>query len=1093
MICVIPTNRGSIQAPLGIFSNNHFFESVPLALLPHNETSRKVRKILEEDFDVANEISLVTGYASLDELLHAINRKKPGQSMRILLGNEPSVGPLTKLKNTSIQLSQEIKRYWLEERQISLTHSYVLLNAYKRIEDGEIEIRINSANKPLHAKISATDISVLTGSSNFTRPGLSTQREFNVRFSKDEDTSRYQGTLSFIEGCFKQSEDYKAELLELLDKLIRKTSWQEALACACWDMLDGLDSDKFLKQFNLDQTNLWPHQKKAIAQGLSILREQGSVLVADSTGSGKTRTGLWLMAAADAMIKNSQENSPLNPDPILVVPSAVKKEWRREVRRELRRTPDVVGHGQISRNYKENTEGAEILDRLTDTTVVLVDEAHNFYNDKSNRTMKLRAHGAQSSVLLTATPINRSFDDLLSLIELLSQDQFDEDLELRLKNLRKSVYSKNKDERRLARLSAASLVQDFTVRRTRFDLNRIAVLNPEEYIQHGRENPGFPNRDKSDYQIESLNEDEKLLNLITKITSKLRGLAYLPKEIKRTYIQKENGVKEITIVNQTIALAKAASNYRVWSTLASSRSACYEHVTGTESAMKEYNLNNFKVSKSMIPTKLASQTLPKWKLNEELKENPAVPDWIKNKEDFDRELFLEIERYKSIGVIILKMSDSMEKSRANLLYQHYQNGSKVLAFDWHLISLNRMKDLLSNMGVPENRIFLFDSTNKSDAEKHFSLISDEMPSIGLCSDSLNEGINLQGANTMINLDRPTTVRRYEQRMGRVDRMNSRYDDIVIKTPILPEIIQSHLTDHLTERLQLVREIFGGNDIDIETGLSEYDEAYTGQSDSQFEIEDAFSPIRNLIGDEGILSDTEYKQFGVPDARARAEISILKSEKPWCFFATRSSHNSSLKWALLTYSDKRANLTTGLKEICDFLSLNLNEELTAPEDDLRADEYVKMYFEELETQRNSLLPKRYRNSLNLGVAHIAELKAELFKLDKDLHNRFKQVQIQFAAPTEVGNQEYNLQNTVNKFVLAEAWMHRTKQIQRQSLRSADGRSTTKTRKDLFLQKLKETPISIEEAEELIHSIPLQKPISEEVTIVIAGIPDKRLSR
>ena len=1089
---MIPPNRRSVQAPLGIFSDNHLFESVPLNLLPHNETSRKVRKILEDDFDVANEISIVTGYASLDELLHAIHRKKPQQTMRILIGNEPSVGPLTKIKNTTNHLSQEIKKYWLEERQISLTHSFVLLNAYRRIENGDIEIRINSANKPLHAKICGTDSSILTGSSNFTRPGLSTQREFNVRFSKKEDISRYQGTFAFIEGCFRQSEDYKSELLELLDKLIRKTSWQEALACACWDMLDGLDGDKFLKQFNLDQTNLWPHQKKAIAQGLSILREQGSVLVADSTGSGKTRTGLWLMAAADAMIKNSQENSPLNPDPILVVPSAVQKEWRREVRRELRRTPDVVGHGQISHNYKENTEGAEILDRLTDTTVVLVDEAHNFYNDKSNRTMKLRAHGAQSSVLLTATPINRSFDDLLSLIELLSQDQFDEALELKLKNLRKKVYSKNKEERRHARLSAASLVQDFTVRRTRFDLNRIAALNPDEYLQQGRENPGFPNRDKSDYKINSSHKDEELLNTITRITSKLRGLAYLPKEIRRSYVQKENGVKEVTIVNQTIALAKAAGSYRIWSTLASSRSACYEHVTGTESARKEYNLDKFKISNSMIPAKLESQSLPKWQLSEDLKEEPIIPDWIKNKERFEEELHLEKERYKAIGTILLKMSDSMEKSRAELLYLHYQNGSKVLAFDWHLISLNRMKDLLCKMGVPDERIYLFDSKNKAEAEIHFSLQSDELPSIGLCSDSLNEGINLQGANTMINLDRPTTVRRYEQRMGRVDRMNSRHDDIIIKTPILPEIIQSHLTDHLTERLQLVREIFGGNDIDKETGLSEYDEAYTGESDTQFEIEDAFSPIRGLIGDNGILSDDEYQQFGVPDARARAEISILKSEQPWCFFAIRSSHNSSLKWALLTYTDTRVNLATGLKEICDFLSSNLNKELEIPEDELRADKYVKMYFKELETQRNSLLPKRYLNSLKLGVAHIAELKAELFKRDKNLHDRFKQIQIHFGAPTNVENQEYNLENTVNKFALAEAWTSRTKQIQRQSLRFADGRSTTKTRKDLFLQKLKETPISIEEAEELIRSMPLQKPVSEEVTIVIAGIPSKRLS-
>lgn len=1092
MNIVIPTKNTSIQAPLSIFSDNHLFERIPLQLLPHNETARKVRKILEEDFDVANEISIVTGYASLDELLSTIHRKKPGQTMRILIGNEPSVGPLTKIKNTTSNLSQEIKKYWLEERQISLTHSFVLLNAYRQIENGEIEIRINSANKPLHAKICGTDFTVVTGSSNFTRPGLSTQREFNVRFSKEEDVSRYRGTFSFIDGCFKQSEDYKLELLELLDRLIRKTSWQEALACACWDMLDGLDSDKFLKQFNLDQTNLWPHQKKAIAQGLSILREQGSVLVADSTGSGKTRTGLWLMAAADTMIKNSQENSPLNPDPILVVPSAVQKEWRREVRRELRRTPDVIGHGQISHNYKKNTEGAEILDRLTDTTVVLVDEAHNFYNDKSNRTMKLRAHGAQSSVLLTATPINRSFDDLLSLIELLSQDEFDEDLELKLKNLRKKVYSKNKDERRLARLSAASLVQDFTVRRTRFDLNRIAALNPSEYIQKGRTKPGFPNREKTDYQVQSTKEDEKILDLITNITSNLRGLAYLPKEIKISQVQKENGVKEVTIVNQTIALAKAASKYRIWSTLASSRSACYEHVTGTESAMREYDLKNFKVSKSMIPTKLESQTLPKWKLSPDLKKDPTIPEWFLSKDEFEKELHFEKERYKAIGVLLLKMSDSMELSRAKLLYEHYQNNSKVLAFDWHLISLNRMKDLLCKMGVPEERIFLFDSKNKAEAEVHFSLDSDELPSIGLCSDSLNEGINLQGANTMINLDRPTTVRRYEQRMGRVDRMNSRHDEIIVNTPILPSIIQSHLTDHLTERLQLVREIFGGNDIDKETGLSEYDEAYTDESDSQFDIEDAFSPIRNLIGANGIISDDEYHQFGMPNARARAEISILKSKQPWCFFAIRSSHNSSLKWALLTYKDNKPKLSTGLKEICDFLSTNLNEELEVPEDEQRADKHVKMYFHDLELRRNSLLPKRHLNSLKLGVAHIAELKSLYFKNNRELHDRFKRIQIQFGAPTELENREYDLENTVNKFALAEAWSSRTKQIQRSSLRFADGRSTTKTRKALFLQKLKEEPISIEEAEELIQSIPIQRPISEEVTIVIAGIPANRLS-
>ena len=117
----------------------------------------------------------------------------------------------------------------------------------------------------------------------------------------------------------------------------------------------------------------------------------------------------------------------------------------------------------------------------------------------------------------------------------------------------------------------------------------------------------------------------------------------------------------------------------------------------------------------------------------------------------------------------------MEKARIKLLLDHFNNGDKVLAFDWHLISLERMRKRLVEEGIPPDRVHIFSSGNREKAERHFSLQSDNDAAIGLCSDSLSEGINLQGANVMLNLERPTTVRRFEQRMGRVDRMNSRYD------------------------------------------------------------------------------------------------------------------------------------------------------------------------------------------------------------------------------------------------------------------------------------------------------------------------------
>lgn len=1084
-----------VQKSINSFMGFSDFQKVDQYKLPHNEGPNKVGKVLKEDFETATDISIVVGYSSLDQVLRAVHNKKDGQKIRILFGNEPSLGKLTQVKSTSKQLTEEMKRFWLEEKNISLSHSYVLLNAFNKIENREVDVAINDASKPLHSKIFLTDEVMLAGSSNFSHSGLSMQREFNVRMSISEDKVRYDGTKSFVEGCFAESIDYRDELLELLNQLIRKTSWQEALACACWDMLDGMDSDELLKLFKLDQKSLWPHQKQAIAQGLSILREQGSVLVADATGSGKTKTGMWLMTAADAMIKNSQDSNPLTPDPILVVPSSVQKEWRREVRREIGRTPDVVGHGQISHNYDPDSEGAEILERLTDTTVVLVDEAHNFYNNKSNRTIRLRAHGAQSSVLLTATPINREFDDLLQLIELLSQDDFDEELERKMKNLRSRVYSKNKDERKKARTQAASHVRDFTVRRTRFDLNRIAKIFPLEYLQEGRKIPGFPLRNKSDFEVKLTDNDKTILQEIAQICDSITGLAFLPREIVMTVDQKSREVPEESIVKQNLRLAKAAAKYRIWSTLASSKAAAFEHVSGTEKAMKEYGLDNFKSTFSMIPKKLIQRKIPKWSLSEECKENSEVPDWLVNEDLFSESLEKEKQSYVKISELIKQMGESMEESRANLLIKHYESGNKTLAFDWHLISLHTLRTKLIDRGIPEERIFLFDSKNKLDAEKHFSLSSDNLPSIGLCSDSLNEGINLQGANVMVNLDRPTTIRRFEQRMGRVDRMNSRYDEISIQIPIIPEGISTHMNDHLTERLQLVREILGGNDIDEkETGLSVYDEEFTGDdSDNAFEIEDAFSPIRKLIGNDGLISVEEYQEYGLPDVRARAEISVLKSDVPWCFFALRSSWNSSLKWALLFPQNGKTRLTTDLKEICNFLTTNLSEDMEAPQDEERAELYVQEYFKELENQRNNLLPNRYKNSLKLGMQHFSQIKSKFQKVNQEIHERYKQIQIQFGEgiPNDSIRAGESLETySVDKSALADAWLRKTKEIKRKALKEADGRSTTKTRKEMFLKMMSKAPMSIQEAEEMVANLPLQQPIEEEVRIVIAGIPKKR---
>jgi superfamily II DNA/RNA helicase len=49
--------------------------------------------------------------------------------------------------------------------------------------------------------------------------------------------------------------------------------------------------------------------------------------------------------------------------------------------------------------------------------------------------------------------------------------------------------------------------------------------------------------------------------------------------------------------------------------------------------------------------------------------------------------------------------------------------------------------------------------------------------IALCSDAMSEGVNLQRASAMLHLDMPSVVRYAEQRVGRIDRMDSPHDQI----------------------------------------------------------------------------------------------------------------------------------------------------------------------------------------------------------------------------------------------------------------------------------------------------------------------------
>lgn len=166
------------------------------------------------------------------------------------------------------------------------------------VGQGRVEVRSSAGDMGLHSKIYVGGDAATIGSGNFTRNGLGAQIEANARFERaGSESHRYRELDEIAENHWNISTSWDEGFLDLLSSLLKEVSWQEALARACAELLEGEWADKYLATVVGGRQGLWPSQKVGIAQARWIIENVGSVLIADATGSGKTRMGAHLFKA----------------------------------------------------------------------------------------------------------------------------------------------------------------------------------------------------------------------------------------------------------------------------------------------------------------------------------------------------------------------------------------------------------------------------------------------------------------------------------------------------------------------------------------------------------------------------------------------------------------------------------------------------------------------------------------------------------------------------------------------------------------------------------------------------------------------------
>ena len=293
----------------------------------------------------------------------------------------------------------------------------------------------------------------IVGSSNFTGPGLTSNRELNLvhktlldaddiddyearaevshqaqsrlneqitpenrRLLKSEVGARAIIDLArWYNAQWEQSVDFKDDLIAILENSKfggREYTPYEIYMKALYEYFrDDLDTDLDIPLVR-SAVDLAEFQEDAVKKARRILARYDGVIIGDSVGLGKTWIGKKLL---------EDRAYHLRQKALVICPASLKKMWEAELSSAAIAATVITQEHLGQRDFD--------ITPYVDVDVIVVDESHNFRNHRAQRYQNLeflitannrRGRGGERKkvILLTATPINNSIFDLYNQISL---------------------------------------------------------------------------------------------------------------------------------------------------------------------------------------------------------------------------------------------------------------------------------------------------------------------------------------------------------------------------------------------------------------------------------------------------------------------------------------------------------------------------------------------------------------------------------------------------------------------------------------------------------------------------------------------------
>lgn len=718
------------------------------------------------------------------------------EKIKILIGistNYQTYNLLQKIqshKEIGDQISENIKI----EMEKSDNNFQVENGVYKFLEwlkSGKLEIKAYPEEK-IHSKLyimtfneDDRDIGrVITGSSNFTQSGLVDNLEFNVELKNPSD---YIFAKDKFDELWKKGIDVSEKYMETIvkDTWLREdiTPYELYLKFLYEYFKEEINESNTLEHsYRPNNFKELKYQDHAVINAKKIVEEHGGVFLSDVVGLGKTYMGTMLcqelggrtlVLAPPHLIDENNEGS-----------------WENAFK----------NFGFLSKDYKCQSIG--ILDKIIkkelyrDYNTVLIDEAHRFRTEETETYSKLaQICRGKRVILVTATPYNNSPKDLLSQIKLFQRikqstipnlpniEAFFKKLE---KNLKKLDRKKDKMEyleitRENSKLLREKILKYLMVRRTRKEIEK---YYGDDLKKQKMSFPIIADPKPIFYEFNE-KEDDIFFKTIKIVTKDFKYSRYTP----MLYYKGELGSDEQRQKNMR-KFMKMLLIKRLESSFFAFNQSINRFIISYEKFIKEYDTGNVYVSKKHI--RKIFEYLDSGNLHavDQLIEEGKAEKFSTNefKSNFKTDLVKDLDILKDIKklwegierdpkILAFKeklANESPVKEGKSIIFTESKETAEYLEKNLQEIFPNQIISFFGGSSRVEREVVMenFDANSKNIKNDYSILIT---------TDVLSEGANLHQANVVINYDIPWNPTRIMQRVGRINRVDTKHDKIYTYT------------------------------------------------------------------------------------------------------------------------------------------------------------------------------------------------------------------------------------------------------------------------------------------------------------------------